>query len=79
MIIVQRNGDNHPRFKAPAGAAHAHAAFLAEGVEGAVKAVDLPAAERQLAQPGDNGDGDESGDHISSLIAGRRFACPAYD
>ena len=73
IVFIQRNSDENPRFKAAAGTPDAHAAFLAQGIKGAVKLMDLPAAKRHLAKPGEGGDGDECGDHIGSLTAGWRL------
>ena len=68
IVFIQRNSDDNPRFKAAAGTPDAHAAFLAQGIKGAVKLMDLPAAKRHLAKPGEGGDGDECSDHIGSLF-----------
>lgn len=58
IVFIQRNSDDNPRFEASAGTPDAHTAFLAQGVKRAVKLMDLPAAKRHLAQPGEGGEGD---------------------
>ena len=57
IVFIQRNRDDDPRFETSAGPPDAHATFLAQGVKRAVKLVDLPAAKRHLADPGEGGDG----------------------
>ena len=66
-MFIQYNGDHHARFKASAGTSDAHATFLTQGIKRAVELMDLPAAKRHLADPGEGGDGDECGDHIDSF------------
>ena len=41
IVFIQRNSDDNPRFKAAAGTPDAHAAFLAQGIKGAVKLMDF--------------------------------------
>ena len=63
IVFIDGDSDNRARFKAPGGAADADAALLAKAIKGAIEAADLPAAERQLAKPGNSGDGNECGNH----------------
>ena len=58
IVFIDGDSDNRARFKAPGGTADADAALLAKAIKGAIEAADLSAAESQLSQPGDSGDGD---------------------
>jgi hypothetical protein len=44
VVIIDGDGDDGARLKAPGGAADAHAALLAQAIKGAIEAADLPAA-----------------------------------
>lgn len=58
-MFIQRDSDHDAWLKATAGAPYANATLLAEFVERPVEAVDLPAAQRELSAPGDNGNGNQ--------------------
>ncbi len=58
VVIIDGDGDDGARLKAPGGAADAHPPLLAQAIKGAIEAADLPAAKGQLGKPGDGGDDD---------------------
>ena len=48
VVIIDGDGDDGARLKAPGGAADADPALLAKAIKGAIEAADLPAAKGQL-------------------------------
>ena len=58
VVIIDGDGDDGARLKAPGGAADAHPPLLAQAIKGAIEAADLLAAKGQLGKPGDGGDDD---------------------
>ena len=69
VVIIDGDGDDGARLKAPGGAADAHPPLLAQAIKGAIEAADLPAAKGQLGKPGDGGV-DDSCSNPRSLLKG---------
>jgi hypothetical protein len=80
VLFIEGNRKDNAWFETSAGAPDTNASLLAEEIKCAVKLADLPAAQRQLAEPGDDSNSNQCRNHYFSFSRmAAQAPCPGYD